>query len=166
MKEHYMDIRKIKKLIELVEQSNIFELEFSKGEESVRINRVINDIHKVSYNKENSKDVCMHNNKDRIMSKYTIASNISEDMKSSSALRTNGHLVCSPMVGIFYRSMGPDIRPFVEIDNKVNIGDTLCIIEAMKTMHRVQSDMSGIVKRIFVNDGLPVEFDEPLFLIK
>jgi acetyl-CoA carboxylase biotin carboxyl carrier protein len=117
-----MDIRKIKKLIELVEESGISELEISEGEESVRISRAAAEI--------------------------------------------SGHIVRSPMVGTFYRTPSPDAKAFIEVGQKVNVGDTLCIVEAMKMMNQIEADKSGTVKAILVESGQPVEFDEPLVVIE
>ncbi|MCR3755191.1 MAG: biotin carboxyl carrier protein [Candidatus Westeberhardia cardiocondylae] len=155
----YMDILKIKKLIELVEKSNICELEINKGGEYIRINR---DKNKFCNSFLHTKNHLSLKNKN---SKIFVSSSCSKD-NDISYNTEDGNIIRSPMVGTFYRSSYPGSKPFVEVGDKVDIGDTLFIIEAMKTVHSIQSDISGIVKIIFLNDGQPVEFDEPLVLIK
>ena len=128
-----MDIRKIKKLIELVEESGISELEISEGEESVRISR---------------------------------SAPAAAEAAPAAAAEISGHIVRSPMVGTFYRTPSPDAKAFIEVGQKVNVGDTLCIVEAMKMMNQIEADKSGTVKAILVESGQPVEFDEPLVVIE
>ncbi|UVK76605.1 MAG: biotin carboxyl carrier protein [Sodalis sp. Fle] len=145
-----MDIRKIKKLIELVEKSGISEIEISEGEESVRISSRATD--QPSY---------------PIMQQPympTAATVATENTSEHAAI--NGHFVRSPMVGIFYRTPSPNAKSFVEIGQKVNVGDTVCIVEAMKMMNQIESDKAGVVKAILVDNGQPVEFDEPLVVIE
>lgn len=137
-----MDIRKIKKLIELVEESGITELEVSEEEGTVRISRAAPAVAPAAV-------------------QYAAA-----PAEAPKAAETSGHAVLSPMVGTFYRSPSPDAKPFVEVGQTVKIGDTLCIVEAMKMMNRVESDKAGVVKEILVNDGEPVEFDQKLFIIE
>lgn len=154
-----MDVRKIKKLIELVEESGIMELEISEGEETIRINR--GTPANVQYTLPAS-PVAHHTHAHIPTATNTVAeSNIEiEDDKVS------GHVVRSPMVGTFYRSPSPEAEPFVSVGQQVNIGDALCIVEAMKMMNRIESDKAGIVKAILVTDGEPVEFDESLIIIE
>ena len=154
-----MDIRKIKKLIELVEESGIAELEISEGEESVRISRsgAVAPVAPIQY------------------AAAPVAAPVpapeaapaeSTAAPAESPATPAGHQVLSPMVGTFYRSPSPDAKSFVEIGQSVNVGDTLCIVEAMKMMNQIEADKSGVVTAILVEDGHPVEFDQPLVVIE
>ncbi|AMQ44295.1 acetyl-CoA carboxylase [Aeromonas veronii] len=143
-----MDIRKIKKLIELVEESGIAELEISEGEESVRISRNF------------SGQVTTAMPQMMMQQAAPVAAAPAADAAPS------GHLMRSPMVGSFYRSSSPDAKPFAEVGQQVNVGDTLCIVEAMKMMNQIESDKAGVIKAILVENGQAVEFDEPLFIIE
>ncbi|CAH1538105.1 biotin carboxyl carrier protein [Vibrio owensii] len=151
-----MDIRKIKKLIELVEESGIAELEISEGEESVRISR----------NGPASAPAPVH----YVAAPAPVAAAPVADAPAMSAEAPAavpaGHQVLSPMVGTFYRSPSPDAKSFVEVGQSVNAGDTLCIVEAMKMMNQIEADKSGVVTAILVEDGQPVEFDQPLVVIE
>ncbi|WJW75194.1 acetyl-CoA carboxylase biotin carboxyl carrier protein [Thiohalobacter sp. IOR34] len=150
-----MDIRKVKKLIELLEESGIAEIEIHEGEESVRISR------------------------------YSAAAPaapvavtappppppVAEAPAAAPAEAPNeelpaGHVVTSPMVGTFYRAPSPGASPFVEVGQRVNVGDTLCIIEAMKMLNQIEADKAGTIAAILVENGQPVEFGEPLFVIE
>lgn len=143
-----MDIRKIKKLIELVEEFGIAELEISEGEESVRISRNF------------SGQVTTTMPQTIMQQAALVAAAPAADAAPS------GHLMRSPMVGSFYRSSSPDDKPFAEVGQQVNVGDTLCIVEAMKMMNQIESDKAGVIKAILVENGQAVEFDEPLFIIE
>ncbi|MCC4798837.1 acetyl-CoA carboxylase, biotin carboxyl carrier protein [Enterovibrio norvegicus] len=151
-----MDIRKIKKLIELVEESGIAELEISEGEESVRISRAVAPIAApVQY------------------AAAPVPAPVAPAPAAAPAApveaapaEASGHKVLSPMVGTFYRSPSPEASSFVEVGQQVNVGDTLCIIEAMKMMNQIQSDKAGVVKAILFEDGQTVEFDEALIIIE
>ena len=148
-----MDIRKVKKLIELLEESNLSEIEVTEGEDSVRITRSLNqkqDLQPVQYNVPQTEQ-------QQLSSPQPITT--PTDSKPS------GHQVKSPMVGTFYASPAPDSPSFVSKGKKVSAGDILCIIEAMKMMNQIEADKSGIISEIFVEDGQPVEFDQPLFSI-
>ncbi|HEA3130290.1 TPA: acetyl-CoA carboxylase biotin carboxyl carrier protein [Aeromonas hydrophila] len=147
-----MDIRKIKKLIELVEESGIAELEISEGEESVRISR--NFSGQVTAAPQ--------------MIMPQVAAPVAAPVAAAPAADAipSGHLMRSPMVGSFYRSSSPEAKPFVEVGQHVNVGDTLCIVEAMKMMNQIESDKAGVIKAILVENGQAVEFDEPLFIIE
>lgn len=151
-----MDIRKIKKLIELVEESGISELEISEGEESVRISRAATSapIMQQAY----AAPV--------IQAPAAVAAPAAAAPEAPAQAEISGHVVRSPMVGTFYRTPGPDAKPFIEVGQKVNVGDTLCIVEAMKMMNQIEADKSGTVKAILVEAGQPVEFDEPLVVIE
>ncbi|MFM2484879.1 acetyl-CoA carboxylase biotin carboxyl carrier protein [Celerinatantimonas yamalensis] len=152
-----MDIRKIKKLIELVEESGISELEITEGEESVRINRYSSyPAQPAVYNLAPQQP-------------YAVPAATSAAAPAAEVVvptEPTGHTVRSPMVGTFYRSPSPEASLFVEEGQHVNVGDTLCIIEAMKMMNQIEADKSGTVTRVLVDDGQPVEFDEPLFIIE
>ena len=148
-----MDIRKVKKLIELLEESNLSEIEVTESEDSVRITRSLNqrqELQPVQYNVPKT---------EQQQPSSPQPSTTPTDSKPS------GHQVKSPMVGTFYASPAPDSPSFVSKGKKVSVGDILCIIEAMKMMNQIEADKSGIISEIFVEDGQPVEFDQPLFSI-
>ena len=155
-----MDIRKIKKLIELVEESDISELEISEGEESVRISRApANTGYPMM---QQAYAMPMAQQQPGLAAAVAPAAPVAE----APAAEISGHLVRSPMVGTFYRTPSPDAKAFVEVGQKVSAGDTLCIVEAMKMMNQIEADKSGVVKAILVESGQPVEFDEPLIIIE
>ncbi|MDF2786331.1 MAG: acetyl-CoA carboxylase [Pantoea eucrina] len=154
-----MDIRKIKKLIELVEESGIAELEISEGEESVRISRSPAN---VGYPMMQQAYAVPAPQPALAAAVAPVAAAPAEAAKPE----VSGHIVRSPMVGTFYRTPSPDAKAFVEVGQKVNAGDTLCIVEAMKMMNQIEADKSGVVKAILVESGQPVEFDEPLVVIE
>lgn len=148
-----MDIRKIKKMIELVEESGISELEVSEGEESVRISRsTAQPIYPMM--------------QQAYMPTVQQQSMIQTATAEVGTATISGHLVRSPMVGTFYCTPSPEAKPFVEVGQKINVGDTLCIVEAMKMMNQIESDKAGVVKAILLDNGQPVEFDEPLVIIE
>ncbi|MCX7066396.1 MAG: acetyl-CoA carboxylase biotin carboxyl carrier protein [Methylococcales bacterium] len=144
-----MDIRKIKKLIEIVEESGIAELEIKEGEEFIRINRYSSAPAPMAYAPAPI----------GMQAAQTIAATPVEEKMS-------GHIVKSPMVGTFYRAASPGTKVFVEIGQSVVVGDTLCIIEAMKILNQIESDKSGIVTKILVDNAEPVEYGQPLFIIE
>ncbi|EIT4213667.1 acetyl-CoA carboxylase biotin carboxyl carrier protein [Salmonella enterica] len=156
-----MDIRKIKKLIELVEESGISELEISEGEESVRISRTTANagfpVMQQAYAAPMMQQPALSN---------AAAPAATPAMEAPAAAEISGHIVRSPMVGTFYRTPSPDAKAFIEVGQKVNVGDTLCIVEAMKMMNQIEADKAGTVKAILVESGQPVEFDEPLVVIE
>jgi len=145
-----MDIRKIKKLIELVQESGINELEISEGEESVRICRGA---------VMTSAPVMAPAAAPALVAAPAVAKETAEPV-------VLGHEVRSPMVGTFYASASPDSPVFVEVGKHVNAGDTLCIIEAMKMMNQIEADKSGVIKAILVQNEDAIEFDQPLFIIE
>lgn len=155
-----MDIRKIKKLIELVEESGIMEIEISEGEESVRISR---GSAVVAAAPVAPQPIIVPPAAPAAVATPTAAP-VAAPAAEANAI--SGHTVRSPMVGTFYRSPSPEAAPFVEVGKSVKVGDTLCIVEAMKMMNRIESDKAGVVKAILVNDGDAVEFDEPLIVIE
>ncbi|CED58391.1 Acetyl-CoA carboxylase, biotin carboxyl carrier protein [Moritella viscosa] len=149
-----MDIRKIKKLIELVEESGIAELEISEGEESVRINRFSSVAPQVQYTAAPAP-----------VAPVAAPAPTAAAVEAAPA-EVAGHQVRSPMVGTFYNAASPGAAPFVTIGQTVSVGDTLCILEAMKMMNQIESDKAGVVKAILATDGQAIEFDEPLFIIE
>lgn len=153
-----MDIRKIKKLIELVEESGINELEISEGEESVRISRgpVAG-----SY----AAPIQQYAIPQPAPVAQAAAPAVAAPAEAAPAA-ISGHVVRSPMVGTFYRTPSPDAKAFIEVGQTVAVGDTLCIVEAMKMMNQIEADKAGVVKAILLESGQPVEFDEPLVIIE
>jgi acetyl-CoA carboxylase biotin carboxyl carrier protein len=149
-----MDIRKIKKLIELVEESGISELEITEGEESVRIHRGVTAAQIAAPMQFAAQPQLA-----------PLAAPAAAPVPEA-APAINGHIMCSPMVGTFYRSSSPGVKSFAEVGQKVNVGDTLCIIEAMKMMNQIESDKTGVVKQVLVENQDPVEFDQPMFVIE
>ncbi|WJV39408.1 acetyl-CoA carboxylase biotin carboxyl carrier protein [Raoultella terrigena] len=154
-----MDIRKIKKLIELVEESGINELEISEGEESVRISRSAPNTGYPVMQQAYAAPMM------QAQAPVAVAPAAAQAEAPAKA-EISGHIVRSPMVGTFYRTPSPDAKAFVEIGQKVNVGDTLCIVEAMKMMNQIEADKAGVVKAILIESGQPVEFDEPLVVIE
>ncbi|NVJ57218.1 MAG: acetyl-CoA carboxylase biotin carboxyl carrier protein [Vibrionaceae bacterium] len=152
-----MDIRKIKKLIELVEESGIAELEISEGEESVRISRSGPAVAPAPVHYAAAPAP--------VAAPAAPAAAPAPAAEAAPAVPT-GHQVLSPMVGTFYRSPSPDAKAFVEVGQSVKAGETLCIVEAMKMMNQIEADKSGVVTAILVEDGQPVEFDQPLVVIE
>lgn len=151
-----MDLRKLKTLIELVEGSGIAELEISEGEERVRITRT------VAAGQQMYSSAPQHAIPSAAAPIIAVAAALAEVAKPAVA---EGHVVKSPMVGTFYRSASPGSKPFVDVGQNVNSGDTLCIIEAMKLLNEIDSDQAGVIKAILVENGQPVEFGQPLFVI-
>ena len=152
-----MDIRKVKKLIELLEESGIDELEIREGEESVRISR--------------------HSKQPAFMQQPVYAqvpapaaapvaaAPVAAEAAAPAAAKLNGTVVRSPMVGTFYRASGPTAANFVEVGQSVKKGDILCIVEAMKMMNHIEAETSGVIESILGENGQPVEYDQPLFTI-
>ncbi|MES9900347.1 MAG: acetyl-CoA carboxylase biotin carboxyl carrier protein [Sedimenticola sp.] len=147
-----MDIRKVKKLIELVEESDIAEIEIHEGEESVRISR----------------------NSPAVPVAYAAPAPVAAAAPAPAAAAPaeeaaeviSGHQIKSPMVGTYYAAATPGAKPFITEGQSVSAGDTLCIIEAMKILNQIESDKSGVVKKILVENGQPVEYNEPMFIIE
>jgi acetyl-CoA carboxylase biotin carboxyl carrier protein len=150
-----MDLRKLKTLIELVESSGIAELEISEGEERVRITRTAASAQQ-AYAPAPQPVIAA------AVSAPQPAAPTAEPAKPAEA---EGHVVKSPMVGTFYRSASPGSKAFVDVGQSVNSGETLCIIEAMKLLNEIEADQSGVIKAILVENGQPVEFGQPLFVI-
>ena len=146
-----MDIRKVKKLIELLEESGIAEIEIHEGEESVRISR-------------------SSQNPAPLMAAAPMAAAVAAPApiaatESAESAVPSGHAVNSPIVGTLYRAASPNSKTFVEVGQQVSVGDTLCIIEAMKIMNQIEADKAGTIKAVLAENGEPVEFGQPLFII-
>ncbi|OGA73748.1 MAG: acetyl-CoA carboxylase, biotin carboxyl carrier protein [Betaproteobacteria bacterium RIFCSPLOWO2_12_FULL_65_14] len=148
-----MDLRKLRKLIDLVQESGIAELEITEGEEKVKI---------------------VKGGSVSVAAVPALAAPASEPRPAASPAAAaaaeppagqEGHVVKAPMVGTFYRSPSPDAKPFVEVGQAIKEGDTICIIEAMKLMNEIEADASGVVKAILVENGQPVEYGQPLFIL-
>ena len=145
-----MDIRKIKKLIEIIEESGIAELEIKEGEESIRISRYSAAPVAVAY----------------APAPVAAAPAATASAAAPAEEKITGHVVKSPMVGTFYRSASPGTKVFAEVGQSVQLGDTLCIIEAMKILNQIESDKSGTITKILVENAEPVEYGQPLFIIE
>jgi acetyl-CoA carboxylase biotin carboxyl carrier protein len=145
-----MDIRKIKKLIEIIEESDIAELEIKEGEEAIRISRYSPAPAPVAF----------------APAPASAAPAATTVTVAPAEEKITGHVVKSPMVGTFYRSASPGTKVFVEIGQAVMAGDTLCIIEAMKILNQIEADKSGVITQILVDNGEPVEYGQPLFIIE
>lgn len=152
-----MDIRKIKKLIELLEESNLTQLEITEGEESVRLTREVTTA---------VAPVTIPVPAAPVVQAAAPAQTAAQTPEPAVAEVASGHKVLSPMVGTFYRSPSPDAAPFIDVGSNVSEGDTICIIEAMKMMNQIEADKTGRVKAILVSNGDPVEFDQPLIVIE
>jgi acetyl-CoA carboxylase biotin carboxyl carrier protein len=148
-----MDLRKLKTLIDLVENSSIAELELTEGEEHVRISR----------NVAPSQQFYSAASQQNFMA--APAAPVAVEAATTEPAAIEGHVVKSPMVGSFYRAASPGAKAFVDIGQSVNEGDTLCIIEAMKLLNEIESDKTGVIKAILVENGQPVEFGQPLFIV-
>lgn len=157
-----MDIRKVKKLIELLEASDVDEIEIREGEESVRLSRNRAPAQQAVYAPFAAMPPAMMPAAPPAAVPLA-AGHASDAEHASPALE--GHVVTSPMVGTFYVASAPGDRPFVSPGTRVQTGDTLCIIEAMKILNQIEADASGVVKEVLAVDGQPVEYDQPLYLI-
>ena len=147
-----MDLRKLKKLIDLVEESGISELELTEDGEKVRISR----------------NFMPNNMQQQPMQQYVQQYQPQQAAPAAPAVEVivdEGHAVKSPMVGTFYRSPSPDVKSFVEVGDTVAVGDTICIIEAMKLLNEIEADKAGVVKKVLADNGQAVEYGEPLFII-
>lgn len=153
-----MDLRKLKTLIDLVQQSGIAELEITEGEEKVRISRGIPGGMSHALPQPGTVYVTAPGMQPAPPGSAPVA-------PAEAPAEPEGHLVKSPMVGTFYRSSAPGVKPFVEIGQAVKAGETICIIEAMKLLNEIESDKDGVVKEILVENGQPVEFGQPLVVL-
>ena len=150
-----MDIRKIKKLIELLEESNLTEIEIVEGEESVRLIR------------GGQQQFMPAAVPQQIAAPAPVAAPVAAEPVEDEADKVpDGEPVLAPMVGTFYAASGPEAQPFVTMGQTVGVGDTLCIIEAMKMFNQIEADVSGTVVAILAENGQPVEYDQPLFIIR
>ena len=150
-----MDIRKIKKLIELLNETGIAEIEIKEGEESLRLSRFSTaESHHITHTPSPTINIPAP----------TIYTTPTEVIKSSEKI--NGHQVRSPMVGTMYTSPSPDAAPFVTVGKNVKVGDILCIIEAMKMFNEIEADRAGTITAILAENGDPIEYDQPLFVIE
>ena len=154
-----MDIRKVKKLIELLEESGIAELEIHEGEESVKISRYSQSAPAVVQT-----PIAMPMMGTAVGGDSQPAGGVPD--KAAGETIPVGHRVTSPMVGTFYAAQSPGAKPFVEIGQRVSVGDTLCIIEAMKMLNQIEADKAGTIIAALVENGQPVEFGQPLFVIE
>ena len=145
-----MDIRKVKKLIELLEESGIAEIEIHEGEESVRISRNAAAVAPVALAAP--------------VAAAPVAAPVADAAPAEEQIE--GHVLNSPMVGSFYRAPSPGASSFVDLGSSVKVGDTLCIIEAMKLLNQIKADKAGTIKAILVENGQPVEYNQPLFIIE
>ena len=147
-----MDLRKVKKLIELLEESGLSEIEITEGDDKVKITN-------------GGKQVPQRNIVETIQKSETLTPNENIDEHAKSKNNAEFHEVKAPMIGTYYQSPEPDAEAFVKVGDPISDGDTLCIIEAMKMMNKIESDVSGTIERIMVQNGDPVEFDQVLFLV-
>ncbi len=151
-----MDIRKIKKLIELLEQSSLTEMEITEGEETVKLSRMGQQAQAAPEQAQVAVPAAA----------APSAAPTAQTPAANAAEEPSGLLVRSPMVGTFYASPSPDSEAFVKVGQSINVGDTLCMVEAMKMFNQIESELKGKIKKILVENGQPVEFDEPLFEIE
>ena len=156
-----MDLRKIKKLIDLLEESNLAELEIREGEETVRLSRIPKGTVTTAAPAASSHQVRVDSSHPEPASSTGSSATPANNEKT----QPEGHVVTAPMVGTFYVSSNPESPPFVKVGQAVKVGDTLGIIEAMKMFNQIESDVSGTVLAVLVGNGQPVEFDEPMFVI-
>lgn len=152
-----MDIRKVKKLIELLEESKISEIEIHEGEESVRISRMGTAPQQTVMHVPAGTEAKLHTGQGNTAAAH--------GMDESTAAEQTGHVVKSPMVGTFYASSTPGGPVLVEVGQTVEAGDVLCIIEAMKIMNQIEADVSGVIREVLAENGDPVEYGQPLFII-
>ena len=159
-----MDIRKVKKLIELLEESDIAEIEITEGEEAVRISRYPNSIPAPAMH---AAPAPLHYAAPPPQAAPPAAAAAPADppAEPAAAAEPRGHKVLSPMVGTFYRSPSPEAEPFVKVGDTIQVGDTLCIVEAMKMMNQIEADVAGKVLSVEVESGEPIEFGQTLFVI-
>ena len=147
-----MDLRKVKKLIELLEESGLSEIEITEGDDKVRITK-------------GGKQIPQRNIVETIEESETLTQNQNIDEHAKPNNNAEFHEVKAPMIGTYYQSPEPNAEAFVKVGDPISDGDTLCIIEAMKMMNKIESDVSGTIERIMVQNGDPVEFDQVLFLV-
>ena len=149
-----MDIRKVKKLIELLEESNVAEIEIHEGEESVRISRMSTTLPAQAVVQAAP-----------AVAAAPVAAAAPQEAAAAEPVTPDGHAVTSPMVGTFYEAASPGAKPFVQVGQQVNVGDTLCIVEAMKMLNQIEADKAGTVTAKLIDNGQPVEFGQTLYVI-
>ena len=151
---HRVDIRKIKKLIELLENSSLTEMEIHEGEESVKLSR-------------NTHNLMVAPTPAAVASPVAAPVIAAENIENNTSTNPvhDGNIQRSPMVGTYYNATSPESEPFIKIGQKIEVGDTLCIVEAMKMFNQIESEYAGTVTKVLVENGQPIEFDEPLFVI-
>jgi acetyl-CoA carboxylase biotin carboxyl carrier protein len=157
-----MDIRKVKKLIELLETSDVAEIEIHEGEESVRISRASTYAAQMAIAPVPAGFPAAAPPPGAAPAPVAASETSTDEQEEE----IKGHVVRSPMVGSFYRAPSPGSKPFIEVGNKVSVGDTLCIIEAMKILNQIEADKAGTVTQILLENGQPVEYNQPLFVIE
>jgi acetyl-CoA carboxylase biotin carboxyl carrier protein len=150
-----VDIRKIKKLIELLESSSLTELEITEGDDSVKLSR---QLHALASNHIMAAPLAP-------MAVAQIATEAAVEPNTPALSKDDGNIQRSPMVGTFYNASSPEAEPFIKVGQKVEVGDTLCIVEAMKMFNQIESEFAGTVTKVLVDNGQPIEFDEPLYVI-
>ncbi len=153
-----MDIRKIKNLIELFKKSNISEIEIHEGKNSVRIKQHISTIDKSTQHLINTETIPLTN-------ATSLAPDTYHSDKFKNVASSSNYIVRTPIVGTFYRSPAPTEKPFVKVGDTVNLGDILCIVEAMKILNQIEAECAGTITEILLENGQPVEFGQPLFVI-
>jgi acetyl-CoA carboxylase biotin carboxyl carrier protein len=151
-----MELQKVKELIKLLEESQISEIEIKEGEESIRISRVSNVV---------PVQATQLVNPGASASPASAAMPTPEEEAQETALKPSEHYITAPMVGTFYRAPSPNDKPFVDVGKTIKIGDTLCIVEAMKMLNQIEADKAGVIRKVLVENGQPVEFGQPLFVI-
>jgi len=155
-----MDLRKLKTLIDLVQQSDIAELEITEGEEKVHISRFGSSTNAPMMVAQGAPQQMV-----QLPPAEPVETAAAIAAAEAAAAEAEGHTVKSPMVGSFYRSSAPGAKPFVEIGSPIKTGETICIIEAMKLLNEIEADADGVIKAILVENGQPVEYGQPLFII-
>lgn len=153
-----MDIRKVRKLIELINETGVAEIEIHEGEESVRVSRMSPAATQMTYAPS---PLPIQNAATPSTIAVAAEKTVSKDEQTLS-----GHIVRAPMVGTLYVANAPEQPPIVQVGDRVNKGDTICIIEAMKMFNQIEADVSGVIKARLVENGVPVEYDQPLFIIE
>ena len=148
-----MDIRKVKKLMEMLEESSLAEMEIIEGEESIRLSKTSSNTVENTESQIPTANVAQNQN-------------ISSNVGTEEIVHVSGHEIKSPMVGTYYEAPSPGSKPFVSVGDNVKTGDTLCIIEAMKMLNQIEADKSGVVKAILVENSQPVEFNQVLFIVE
>ena len=159
-----MDIRKVKKLMEMLEDSSLAEIEIIEGEESIRLSKSSN-VENFNASNQIPQNV-IHQSPNNFSNNQETKVESSATQNSSEIENISGHEIKSPMVGTFYEAPSPGSKPFVNVGDSVKAGDTLCIIEAMKMLNQIESDKSGVIKAILVENAQPVEFNQVIFVIE